>query len=402
MKMLEAIGKFNSAKMFTDRVEKGAFYQIVELCNQKIYEGEQIRIMPDVHQGAGGPIGLTMTISGSISPNLVGVDIGCGVLTIELKESNIDLDKLDAVINEKVPSGFNIHKEPLIGKYKAFICDDLLCAKEVDLERAKLSLGSLGGGNHYMEVGRSEKNDCLYLTIHSGSRNIGKQVAEYYQKIAIKEMDTHKKDRDSLIKKMKALGREVDISAALRALEDSPKEKTPETLAYLSGKSFKNYIHDMKIIQGFADLNRRAIAQVVVSEMKLSTRSHFATVHNYIDTENMVLRKGAVSAQSGEKLIIPINMRDGSILCRGKGNPDWNYSAPHGAGRVMSRRIAKDHISLEDFQESMVGIYSTSVNKSTIDESPMAYKSMSDITTYINDTVDILEVIKPIYNFKAH
>lgn len=394
--MIEIKGKYNTAKVFTDNVEEGAMAQILELCNQEFVSGSSIRIMPDTHAGAGCTIGTTMTIKDKIVPNLVGVDIGCGMETIKLSQKNIEVMKLDKVIHKLVPSGFDIRDKA--HKYSDEIdFDSLKCRSKVNINRAKLSIGTLGGGNHFIEVNKGE-DGSLYLVVHSGSRHLGKQVAEYYQELGYKEIIKDRVDREELIKKLKAEGREEEISNELSKLRGS---KVRKELAYVEGENFKDYIHDMKLVQNFAVLNRKAIIDEIVREMKFKVEEQFTTIHNYIDLDSMILRKGAISAKAGEKVLIPINMRDGSIICLGKGNPDWNYSAPHGAGRLMSRSQAKQTFTLKEFVKSMDGIYSTTVNKSTIDECPMAYKPMDEIIKNIKETAEIIEIIKPIYNFKA-
>ncbi|NLY76740.1 MAG: RtcB family protein [Tissierellia bacterium] len=368
--MIRIRGKYNTALVFTDNVDSGAIAQITELCDQEFVKDSIIRIMPDVHTGIGCTIGTTMTISHKVVPNLVGVDIGCGMETVKLKNKTIDLEKLDRIIHDFVPAGFDIRKTP--HSYEEYIdFDSLACKKHVDLNRARLSIGTLGGGNHFIEVNSDEQGN-LYLVVHSGSRHLGKQAAEYYQKLGYEEL--MKKGNSLAIKK---------------------------PLAYVEGKNFRDYINDMKIIQRYAAYNRKAIVDEIITKMGLEIEEQFTTIHNYIDTDTMILRKGAISAKKGEKVLIPINMRDGSLICIGKGNKDWNFSAPHGAGRIMSRRQAKKNISLEEFEKAMEGIYSTTVNKYTLDESPYAYKPMDEIINNIKDTVDLVHIIKPIYNFKA-
>lgn len=401
--MKEVIGKYNTAKIFTDVVDQKSIDQVKLLCDQEFVKGSKIRMMPDIHAGAGCTIGTTMTISDKIVPNLVGVDIGCGmhVTKLSLKESDVDFEKLDKVIRKYIPSGFNI-RDKAHEYTRDLDIDNLYCRGYVDLERAKLSLGSLGGGNHFIEV---DKDDLgyLYLVIHSGSRHLGVEVATFYQERACKAAkDSMIEERRTLISKLTNEGREKEISAELEKLKAAHKDYSSD-LAYLTGNLFDYYIHDMKIVQEYASWNRIAITDVIRRAMDWGWYAvdEFETVHNYIDTESMILRKGAVSAQDGEKLLIPINMRDGSLICRGKGNPEWNYSAPHGAGRLFSRSAAKELFSVDDFTEAMNGIYTTSVGADTLDECPMAYKSMESIVENIGDTVDILKVIKPVYNFKA-
>ena len=397
--MIELKGKYNTAKVFTEVIEETAIGQIIELCNQKFIAGETIRIMPDVHAGAGCTIGTTMTITDKIVPNLVGVDIGCGIYVTKLKDKHIELQKLDKVIREFVPSGFSVRSG--VHDYAKYVnLGNLRCIKGVNnLDRIYQSLGTLGGGNHFIEVNKDSEGN-LYLVIHSGSRNLGKQVAEYYQNLAIEKLSSNLDEQKALIAKLKAEGRQSEIEAELKKLKRPVINKA---LAYVDGKDFEDYIHDMEITQNFAYWNRKAMAQVILKEMKIKVtlEDEFTTVHNYIDTDSKILRKGAVSAQAGEILLIPINMRDGSLLCRGKGNADWNYSAPHGAGRLMSRSVAKESFTVNEFKKQMDGIYTTSVGQSTLDECPMAYKGIDDIVGNIGDTVEILDTLKPIYNFKA-
>ncbi len=398
--MLELRGRYNTAKVFTDLIDETAISQIIELLNQPMSDGQQIRIMPDVHAGAGCTIGTTMTITDKAVPNLVGVDIGCGMETVCIKESFIEVEKLDKVIRSQIPSGFAIRKK--IHRYMEKIeLLDLYCFHQIDYDKAEKSLGTLGGGNHFIEADRGE-DGSIYIVIHSGSRHLGLEVAKYYQKEAYKRLNNCSKDEvDALIAKLKAEGKEKQIQKELKKLSNTKRTDVPMALAYTEGELFEQYIHDMKIIQEYAMLNRQAMMDEIIKGMGLHIRDRFTTVHNYIDTEKMILRKGAVSAQMGETLLIPINMRDGSLICTGKGNPDWNCSAPHGAGRVLSRGEAKATLTLSEFKRQMEGIYSTSVSRDTIDESPMAYKSIDDIVSNIGDTVDINDIIKPIYNFKA-
>ncbi len=397
--MIELNGKYNTAKVFTDNIDSASVSQIIELCSQEFTIGEKIRMMPDVHAGVGCVIGTTMTITDKIVPNLVGVDIGCGMETVLIKEKHMELMQLDKLIRRTIPSGFAIRSIPHKLAEEADICA-LRCADKIDLRRAERSVGTLGGGNHFIEADRGEKG--IYIVIHSGSRHLGAEVAKYYQQQAVKQLE-HSGDGkvQELIDSLKAQGREQDISRELKKLESTKRITVPKNLAYVSGQLFEDYIHDMKIVQHFAVLNRRAMMTEIIKGMKLTPVEQFTTIHNYIDTENMILRKGSVSAQAGEKLIIPINMRDGSLICTGKGNPDWNFSAPHGAGRLMSRGEAKQSFTVSEFKKQMEGIYTTSVGQGTLDECPMAYKGMNDILDNIGDTAEVNEIIKPIYNFKA-
>lgn len=397
--MLEIKGKFNTAKVFTDIIDEDSIRQVYELCNQSFAEGAKIRMMPDVHAGAGCVIGTTMTITDRVVPNMVGVDIGCGMETVRIKGRKLEVEQLDKLIKFNVPSGFDIREKQHRYAEKARL-EELRCAEQVNLDRAYRSLGTLGGGNHFIEADKGE--DGIYIVIHSGSRHLGVEVAKFYQKRAIEELK-HSGDDDvrKLIDEMKLQGREKEIEGAVREHNSQAKKAVPDHLAYVYGAAFDDYIHDMKIVQEFAMLNRKAMMDEIVRGMKLKVEDEFTTIHNYIDTEKMIVRKGSVSAQSGERLIIPINMRDGSLICVGKGNDDWNCSAPHGAGRLFSRSQAKQNFTVSEYKKQMSGIYSTTINQSTLDECPMAYKSMDDIVKNIGDTVEITEVIKPIYNFKA-
>ena len=398
--MIELNGKYNSCKVFTDVIDENAVSQLVSLLNQPMCEGQQIRIMPDVHAGAGCTIGTTMTITDKVVPNLVGVDIGCGMEVIKVKESHLELQRLDKLIYERIPSGFNVRRSA--HRYNDSIdLTELYCYDRINHDRAVLSLGTLGGGNHFIEADRGE-DGSIYIVIHSGSRHLGVETASYYQGEAYRRLNgCSKQDMDELAARLKAEGREKQIQKAITALKNTKRTDIPKELAYCEGELFEQYIHDMKIVQEFAMLNRKAMTDEIVKGMKLHVTEQFTTIHNYIDTENMILRKGAVSAQAGEKLLIPINMRDGSLICIGKGSPDWNFSAPHGAGRLMSRSAAKASFTVSEFKKQMQGIYTTSVGSATLDECPMAYKSVSDIVDNIEDTVDVAEVIRPIYNFKA-
>lgn len=398
--MIELNGKYNSARVFTEVIEADAVTQIIAFCSQPMSAGQKIRIMPDVHAGAGCTIGTTMTITDKVIPNLVGVDIGCGMETVRLKEKRIELQKLDKLIYEKIPSGFSIREKP--HRYNERIdLSGLCCAKHIDILRAEKSIGTLGGGNHFIEADKGD-DGSIYIVIHSGSRHLGVEVAKYYQNEAYRRLNkSSDKEVNELIARLKAEGKQKQIQTELRKLENTKTTDIPKHLAYCEGELFEQYIHDMKIVQQFAVLNRQAMMDEIIKGMHLHTVEQFTTVHNYIDTDEMILRKGAVSAKAGEKLLIPINMRDGSLICTGKGNPDWNGSAPHGAGRLMSRSQAKQSFTVSEFKKQMDGIYTTSVNAQTLDECPMAYKSMSDIVDNIGDTAEINEVIRPIYNFKA-
>ncbi len=405
--MLELRGKYNSAKVFTDNIEETAISQIIELCNQPFVEGCKIRIMPDTHAGSGCVIGFTADLGDKVIPNIVGVDLCCGMLTIELEKVEIDLRKLDDIIRQYIPSGKNTHDSRMV-KFEKL--PELHCYRLLkDTKRIERSIGTLGGGNHFIEVNK-DSNDNLYLVIHSGSRNLGKQVAEYYQDIAIdlcSGKDEYYKKRDQIIKEYKEQGRRKEIQKALEKLKkeyDNLHPSYPKDLCFLFGEWRNKYLHDMKICQEYANLNREIMGGLIISSLfdkPFYEFKYFHTIHNYINFNDNIIRKGAISAHEGEKVLIPINMRDGSIIGIGKGNSDWNCSAPHGAGRLMSREKAKELVSLEEFRDSMKDIFTTSVSISTLDEAPMVYKPMDEIISNIEDTVDILDVIKPIYNFKA-
>ncbi|MCB8566720.1 RtcB family protein [Fusobacterium ulcerans] len=399
-KFYEITGKYNTAKVFTNVIENEAVEQIKTLCNQEFITGSKIRIMPDVHSGAGCTIGTTMTITDKVIPNLVGVDIGCGMETVMITDKEIDLEKLDKLIYEKIPSGHNIRKIPheLINEIDL---NQLRCTGHVKMDRAIRSIGTLGGGNHFIEAGKDEEGN-IYITVHSGSRHLGLEVANYYQKMGYKALNKVSDiDIEKIIEQLKSEGREKEINKTIKEIKKQIITDIPQALAYVSEELFDDYIHDMKLIQKFAVLNRKAMMDEIIKGLGTEVAEEFTTIHNYIDTDMMILRKGAVSAKKGEKLLIPINMRDGSLICLGKGNEDWNYSAPHGAGRLMSRTKAKKTFELKNFKKEMEGIYTTSVSKDTLDECPMAYKAMEDIIKNIGDTVDIIKRIIPIYNFKA-
>ncbi len=399
--MTELKGKYNEAKIFTDIVDEASVSQVLLLLDQEFTAGSRIRLMPDIHAGAGCTIGTTMTISDKIVPNLVGVDIGCGMETVKIKEEHIELQKLDKLIYEKIPSGFDV-REKTHRYFGEIDLKELCCYKQINPLRAEKSLGTLGGGNHFIEADTDDEGN-IYLVIHSGSRHLGLEVACFYQEEGYKELNSASKSEiESLISELKAQGREKEIQKRLKKLNNVQRTSIPKSLAYVSGNLFDCYIHDMKIVQKYAELNRQAMTDEILKGMKLHEEESFTTVHNYIDTDSMILRKGAVSAQKGERLLIPINMRDGSLICIGKGNDDWNRSAPHGAGRLMSRSAARESFTVSEFKNQMNGIYTSSVNKGTLDECPMAYKKIDDIIDNIADTADIEKIIKPIYNFKAN
>ena len=398
--MIEVKGQFNTAVCYTPRLEKAAEEQIRAVCNQEAFSGSKIRIMPDVHAGMGCTIGTTMTITDKIVPGMVGVDIGCGMETVRIAETDPDLRKLDDLIHEQIPSGREVRQVPH-RRAEQIDLTRLRCAKFVDMERAACSIGTLGGGNHFIEADRGENGE-MYIVVHSGSRHLGNEVAKYYQDEGRKSLwGGAAYQIEQTIASLKAEGRFREIESAIRELRREHPINIPRDLTWVEGPLFDDYIHDMRLVQRFAALNRMAMTDVILEGMGLTAADRFTTIHNYIDTEHMILRKGAVSARAGEKLLIPINMRDGSLVCVGKGNPDWNCSAPHGAGRLMSRKEAFATLSLQEYREEMAGIYSTCVCRDTLDESPMAYKGIEEIIAQIGPTVEILEQIRPVYNFKA-
>ena len=402
MERMEIRGHCGTAIVYAKVIEEEAVEQIRRMCDYEFTEGASIRIMPDVHWGKGCTIGTTMTVRDKVVPNLVGVDIGCGMYTVDLGKGEIDLARFDEATHF-VPSGRGLWD----GRQEKFDLLGLRCYRALkDTKRIARSLGTLGGGNHFIEIDRSA-DGTNYLVIHTGSRNLGKQVAEYYQNIAIDL--SHGKDelfraRDELIRRYKAEGRRSELQEALKELNrgfQAKEAEIPADLAFLYGSYLEDYLHDIEICQNFARRNREVIARVLLERTGLTAGAAFHTVHNYIDVEARILRKGAIAARVGERVLIPINMRDGSILAVGRGDPDWNWSAPHGAGRLMSRTAAKENLSMEEFRETMADVYTTAVNENTLDEAPMAYKSLADIIDVIEDSVDVIEVLKPIYNFKA-
>lgn len=400
--MIELIGKYNRAVCYTHELEETAEKQILSVCDQEAFAGCKIRIMPDVHAGMGCTIGTTMTIRDKIVPGMVGVDIGCGMETVRLADKKMDFDKLDSLIRRNIPCGRDVRDTQ--HEYNAEIdLTQLRCRKEVNLHSAWHSIGTLGGGNHFIEIDRDDDGN-LYLVVHSGSRHIGNEVAMYYQSEGYKTLcGNAKRQLDEMIAGMRAEGREKEIQKAVkeRKKQKNLPDNLPKDLAYVEGELFDDYIHDMKLIQQFASLNRRAMTEVILSGMRLTEEERFTTTHNYIDTDAMILRKGAVSAKAGERLLIPINMRDGSLICVGRGNEEWNCSAPHGAGRKMSRKAAFDTLSMAEYRAEMADIYTTCVDKDTLDEAPMAYKSMDEIAGEITSTAEIEKRIRPLYNFKA-
>ena len=400
--MLEIKGKVNTAICYAKVIENEAIEQIRRMCDYPITEGSRVRIMPDVHAGKGCTIGTTMTITDKAVPNVVGVDIGCGMYTVNMGKTELDFAKVDEAAHF-IPSGKRVWE----GRQEKFDLLDLRCYRDLkDAKRLMRSLGTLGGGNHFIEIDRAA-DGTNYLIIHSGSRNLGKQVAELYQQLAIelaKGKDEFFRARDALIKEYKETGRRTEIQAALKQMVKEFEERElsiPEDLCFVYGQYLEDYLHDVEICQKFARRSRELMAEIMLDRIGISGTDGFHTVHNYIDTDEMILRKGAIAAHEGEKVLIPINMRDGSVLATGKGNPEWNYSAPHGAGRLMSRTKARDTLDMEEYKKAMAGVYTTSVSAGTLDEAPMAYKSLSDIIDVIEESVDVIDIMRPVYNFKA-
>lgn len=400
--MFEIKGKVNTAICYAKVVEDGAVEQIRRMCDYKLTEGSRVRIMPDVHAGKGCTIGTTMTVTDKACPNIVGVDIGCGMYTVKLEDTGLDFEKIDEACHY-IPSGMSVWE----GRLERFDLTGLRCYRSLrDTRRLERSLGTLGGGNHFIEIDKAS-DGTYYLVIHSGSRNLGKQVAEIYQRLAV-DLHMGKEDyfrqRDEIIRTYKAEGRRAGIQAALKELQRTYETQNlvvPEDICWLYGTFLEDYLHDVEICQSFAKRSRERMAEVLLERTGMTGADAFHTIHNYIDTDEMILRKGAIAAHAGEKVLIPINMRDGSVIAVGKGNPEWNYSAPHGAGRIMSRSRAKEVLDMEAYREAMEGIYTTSVNEKTLDEAPMAYKALEDIIDVIRESVDIIDIMKPVYNFKA-
>lgn len=400
--MLEIKGRIGTAICYAKIIEDEAIAQIRRMCDYALTENSHIRIMPDVHAGKGCTIGTTMTVTDKVCPNIVGVDIGCGMYSVHLAERALDFAKIDVLCHE-IPSGMRVWE----GRVERFPLDELRCYRSLkDTKRLERSLGTLGGGNHFIEIERAT-DGSHYLIIHSGSRNLGKQVAEIYQRLAI---DLHMgkeeyfRQKEALIREYKVAGRRGEIQAALKALQTAYETKepdAPEELCWLYGSFLEDYLHDVEICQRFARRNREKMAEILLEKAGLTAVDAFHTIHNYIDTKEGILRKGAIAAHAGERVLIPVNMRDGSILAVGKGNPEWNFSAPHGAGRLMSRGKARASLDLQTYRAEMQGIYTSSVNADTLDEAPMAYKSLGDILDVIEETVEVLDVMKPVYNFKA-
>lgn len=400
--MLEIKGKVNSAIAYAKIIEEEAIEQIRTMCDYEFTAGSKVRIMPDVHAGKGCTIGTTMTVIDKAVPNVVGVDIGCGMYTVNIGKVDIDFEKLDEACHF-IPSDKNVWE----GRIEHFDLTGLKCFRNLkDSKRLERSLGTLGGGNHFIEVDQSS-DGTKYLIVHTGSRNLGTQVADIYQQLAIdlnRGMEDYFNQREEIIRTYKEQGRRSEIQAALKDIawkKQNGPTSIPEDLCFVYGKYFDDYLNDVEICQKFATRNRELIAKIIVERCGFTVIEAFHTIHNYIDTDEMILRKGAIAAHKGERVLIPINMRDGSVLAYGKGNPEWNYSAPHGAGRIMSRKKAFSQLSMEEYQKQMEGIYTTSVNENTLDEAPMAYKSLEDIIDVIKESVDVIEVLKPIYNYKA-
>lgn len=400
--MFEIQGKVNTAICFAKVVEDAAIEQVRRMCDYALAENSRVRIMPDVHAGKGCTIGTTMTVVDKACPNVVGVDIGCGMYTVKLADTEMDFEKIDEVCHY-IPSRMATWE----GRLERFDLTGLRCYRSLEHSvRLERSLGTLGGGNHFIEIDKAS-DGSFYLVIHSGSRNLGKQVAEHYQELAIdlnKGIGEYLEAREEIIRTYKEQGRRNEIQDALKKLKWEKKNKettVPEDICWLYGTCLDDYLHDVEICQAFARRSREKIAEIILERTEMTAVESFHTIHNYIDTKEMILRKGAIAAHEGEKVLIPINMRDGSVIAIGRGNPEWNYSAPHGAGRIMSRTKAKETLDMEAYKKAMEGIYTTSVNEQTIDEAPMAYKSLEDIIDVIRDSVDIVDIIKPVYNFKS-
>ncbi|MBQ5316505.1 MAG: RtcB family protein [Oscillospiraceae bacterium] len=400
--MFEIKGRAATAVCYAKVIEEKAEEQIRRMCDYELTKGSKIRIMPDVHAGKGCTIGTTMTVTDKVCPNIVGVDIGCGMYTVEINERDIDMERVDRAAHF-IPSGMNTWDKAV----ESFDLHKLRCFGELNhTSRIAASLGTLGGGNHFIEIDRSSDGRC-FLIIHSGSRNLGKQTAELYQRYAVEQhkgRDEYIAERDRIITGLKAQGRTSEIQPALVRLEERYRHTlpdVPEDLCWLTGTYLDDYLNDVEICQRFAKRSREIMAEIILEMSGLSARDSFHTIHNYIDTDEMILRKGAIAAHRGERVLIPINMRDGSVIATGRGCEEWNFSAPHGAGRIMSRTAAKKSLTLAEYEKAMTGIYTTSVSIKTIDEAPMAYKSLSDITDVINDSVDIIDIMKPVFNFKA-
>lgn len=402
--MFEIIGKYNKAKIYASTLEDSAYKQILNMLNQKFVENSNISIMPDCHSGSGCVIGFTQTIENKVVPNLVGCDVGCGMLVTKISKdigkeffNKNGLEKLDKIIHEKIPSGMK-HRDIIHPFANNINLKDIIT--DVNVNKLLLSIGTLGGGNHFIEVDIDEEEN-YYIVIHSGSRHLGIEVCNYWQNKAIKHCSNNNELRNKIIEQCKKEHREKDIE---KELSQITYEKIPKELSYLEDEDLREYLHDMGIAQEFAKLNRETMMDIIIKEMGIKKKyiiDEFCTIHNYIDLKNMIIRKGSISAQKDEISIIPMNMRDGSLIVKGKGNKDWNYSLPHGAGRLMSRSQAKETLNMKEFKDNMKDVFTTCVNSSTIDESPMAYKPMDEIIKNIQENAEIINIIKPIYNFKA-
>lgn len=392
---MEIVGKNGIAKVYTDLIEEKAIQQIQEMMDEDITKDTQVRIMPDVHAGKGSTVGTTIMMEKveRISPNVIGVDIGCGITAIKIDAEEVDLELLDKVINENIPSGFNVREEP-----KSIFNYEMLNIPNLDKDYLNRSLGTLGGGNHYIELAIDEEG-YYWISVHSGSRNLGVKVADYYQDIADKSFQTT--DFSEIIEKLKSEGKEQEIETTIKKIKTEEKENMPN-IPYLQGVDLLKYIVDMGYCMHWANWNRNVMLKTIMDIMGWKEIDYINSVHNYIDFDRGIIRKGATSAMKNELAVIPINMKDGTLIVKGKGNPDWNYSAPHGAGRLMSRRKAKENIDIETYRKQMDGIYTTSVNENTLDEAPEAYKPIDNLIENIKDTVEIVTTLKPVYNFKAH
>jgi len=415
--MINVSGKYTDAIIYASDVEQSAIDQTKLMCDQPFMENSKVRIMPDVHSGKGSVVGFTATLGDTICPNLIGNDIACGVIVISLGKLIMDLPKFDSQVKRSIPSGAGVYHNNALYTFDYSRLRFSHSSKEHN--KWDRSIGTLGSGNHFIELNKDEENN-IYLVIHSGSRNLGEQVCSYYQDLAIKNYRNSFEEVQAIIQKCKEENRHKDIEQTLRDWHKS-KPIVPPQLCYLTGKDKEDYLNDVQICQEYATLNRWAMANEILKHyfypmsvslsttlkfkvkekgFKVSTEG-FETVHNYIDFNSGVMRKGAISAQMSEKVIIPINMRDGSIIAIGKGNEDYNFSAPHGAGRIMSRTQAFNELNMEEYKHSMVNVYSTTVSEGTLDEAPMAYKPISSILDNVKDTIDIVAIVKPIYNFKA-
>ena len=381
--MYDIVGKYNTARVFAVSVDSESYAQVLRMCNVEELRDSVIRMMPDMHASQGCTVGTSMTVGEKLNPAYVGSDIGCGMQVYKLEDNTVSLPALDDAVRELVPSGAALYPRanPIIKKVDI---QSLYAFPVLRHDTVSRSIGTLGGGNHFIELDKSVDGE-YYLVIHSGSRRLGKDVALYHQKMAF--FTTHGITPEEVAKK--------------RMRVSDVKSRLIPSQCFLSGEYKARYLHDMNIAVKYAEVSRKHMGELIIARLGLKVSESFTTVHNYIDTERSILRKGAVSAQEGEKLIIPINMRDGSLICVGKGNPDWNYTAPHGAGRVLKRSDAKATVTLEEYREAMKGVYSTSVNESTIDESPMAYRSMDDIYNTVDPTAAVTDIITPVYNFKA-